>query len=85
MFRGSVSGGNDWSTNYKLYRTKLEDVKDTKTDLGLGEFGNIGLHYGFASKFSFTDEIIHLGSLLSLPSNLSMLTAKFSLQRLLVQ
>lgn len=54
VFRGSVSGGNDWSTNYKLYRTKLEDVKDTKTDLGLGEFGNIGLHYGFAN-YLFND------------------------------
>ncbi len=51
MFRGSVSGGKDWTMNKKLLRTKMANVKDANTDLGLKEFGNVGLHYGFASKF----------------------------------
>ena len=50
IFRGSVDDTQDWSTNFKLCRTNLDEVKDYERDIGLKEFGDIGLHYGFASK-----------------------------------
>mmetsp|Transcript_10011 Transcript_10011/g.14992 ORF Transcript_10011/g.14992 Transcript_10011/m.14992 type:complete len:470 (-) Transcript_10011:147-1556(-) len=55
VFRGSVSGGKDWSTNTKVFRTKVGDIKDADKDLGLKEFGNMGLHRGFAN-YLFSDE-----------------------------
>ena len=55
VFRGSKSGGKDWATNKKLLKKKLDNIKDAKTDLGLKEFGHVGLHYGWASKFLCRD------------------------------
>jgi len=60
VFRGSKSGGKDWATNKKLLKEKLDNIKDAKTDLGLKEFGHVGLHYGWAN-YLFNDEWTHDG------------------------